>query len=62
MNLPRNFLIPVKERAYEEGRNTDGAFYAGLFEVVIHDMPREEAEVYINELRRFYNNGWKEYF
>ena len=69
MNCTRNFLIQVKSRAYEEGRITDGflhvvssAFYAGLFEVVIHDMTREEAEIYINELRRFYNNGWKEYF
>ena len=37
-------------------------FYAGLFEVVVHDMPREAVEGYIRELRSFYNNGWKEYF
>ena len=36
--------------------------YAGLFEVVVHDMPREAVEGYIRELRSFYNNGWKEYF
>lgn len=65
----RKFLKNVGSEAYEKGRITDGfihvvcsAFYSGLFEVVIHDMPRDEAEVYINELRAFYNNGWKEYF
>ena len=52
-----------------EGRVTDGflhvvssAFYSGIFEVVIHDMPMEEAKNYINELRAFYGNGWKEYY
>lgn len=65
----RKFLKNVGSKAYAEGRITDGflhvvssAFYSGLFEVIIHDMPREEAESYINELRNFYNNGWKEYF
>ena len=38
------------------------AFYSGIFEVVIHDMPMEEAKNYINELRAFYGNGWKEYY
>ncbi|HCF45175.1 MAG TPA: TetR/AcrR family transcriptional regulator, partial [Lachnospiraceae bacterium] len=33
-----------------------------IFEVVIHDMPMEEAKKYINELRSFYGNGWKEYY
>lgn len=65
----KKFLINIRCEAYEKGRITDGfihvvcsAFYAGLFEVVIHDMPREEAEVYITELREFYNNGWGSYF
>ena len=69
MECTRNFLKNTKSKAYAQGRITDGflhvvssAFYSGLFEVVIHDMPRDEAEIYINELRRFYNNGWKEYF
>ena len=30
--------------------------------MVIHDMPMEEAKKYINELRAFYGNGWKEYY
>ena len=47
-------------KALAEGRVTDGflhvvssAFYSGIFEVVIHDMPMEEAKNYINELRTF---------
>ena len=65
----RKFLKVSHCRAYENGEITEGflhvvssAFYSGLFEVVIHDMPRREAENYINMLRRFYNSGWNDYF
>lgn len=65
----RGFLRNTNSKAYPEGRITDGflhvissAFYSGIFEVVKHDMPKDEAVNYINELRRFYNSGWKEYF
>ena len=69
MQCTRCFLLSSESSAYKEGRINDGflhvvssAFYSGVFEVVIHDMPRKEAETYINELRNFYNNGWKDYF
>ena len=65
----KNFLIQNRSEAWTEGRITDGflhvvstAFYSGIFEVIIHDMPMEEAKSYINELRVFYGNGWKEYY
>ena len=65
----KKFLIQVGSKALSEGRITDGflhvvssAFYSGIFEVVIHNMPMEEAKKYINELRAFYGNGWKEYY
>lgn len=65
----RKFLINMGSEAYKTGRINDefihvvcSGFYAGLFEVVVHEMPRNTAELYINELRTFYNNGWKEYF
>lgn len=68
MECMKMFLKNVGSKAYAEGRITDGflhvvssAFYSGVFEVVIHDMSRKDAEIYINELRTFYNNGWKEY-
>lgn len=63
------FLKSVGSRAWAEGRITEGflhvvssAFYSGIFEVVIHDMTIEDAGKYLNELRTFYGNGWKEYF
>lgn len=34
--------------------------FSGFFEVVIHDMPREEAGAYLSQLRRFYSAGWSE--
>ena len=65
----RGFLRNTNSKAYTEGRITDGflhvissAFYSGIFEVVKHDMQKDEAVNYINELRRFYNSGWKGYF
>lgn len=68
-NCTKNFLVQIGSRALKEGRITDGflhvvssAFYSGIFEVVIHDMPIEEARSYINEVRAFYGNGWKEYY
>lgn len=35
-------------------------FFSGIFETVIHDMPREEAEEYLSQLRRFSSAGWSE--
>lgn len=29
-----------------------------FFELVIHDMPFDEAEIYLNEMRDFYTAGW----
>lgn len=34
------------------------AYYYGLFEVVQHDMPKEEAVPYVRQLRRFFACGW----
>lgn len=34
------------------------AFFSGIFEVVIHDMSREDAENHIARLRRFFAAGW----
>ena len=65
----RKFLKVSHCKAYENGEITEGflhvvssAFYSGIFEVVIHDMPRNDAENYINQLRKFYNSGWNDYF
>lgn len=33
----------------------------GIFEVVIHDMPREKALSYVERLREFYTAGWEKW-
>ena len=52
----RRFLVNLGSESYRTGRINDefihvvcSGFYAGLFEVVVHDMPREAAEGYIRE-------------
>ncbi len=32
--------------------------FSGIFEVVIHDMPRDQALSYVDRLREFYTAGW----
>lgn len=34
--------------------------FNGIFEAVIHDMPKEEAEEYLSQFQRFYTAGWSE--
>jgi AcrR family transcriptional regulator len=34
------------------------AYYSGLFEVVRHDMPKEDAFTYVRQIRRFFVQGW----
>lgn len=65
----KNFLVQTKSKAFMERKITDeflhvvsSAFYSGMFEVVVHDMPLEDATKYINQLRNFYESGWKTYF
>jgi TetR/AcrR family transcriptional regulator len=35
------------------------AFFSAVFEVVKHDMTREAADTYIENLRQFFTAGWK---
>ena len=32
--------------------------FNGLFEIVVHDMPREQARLYVAQFRAFYTAGW----
>lgn len=34
--------------------------FAGIFEAVVHDMPKEEAREYLSQFHRFYEAGWSE--
>ena len=62
------FLKASGNPAYREGRISEGfihivssGFYAGLFEIAVHNIKREESERYLQELKNFYNNGWNGY-
>ena len=35
------------------------ANFTAVFEVVVHDMPKEEAVEYVSSLFEFFNSGWK---
>ena len=34
--------------------------FTGIFEMIVHDMDREEADQYVSQLARFYAAGWSE--
>ncbi len=63
------FIEQTHNDAFSSGRLTPElahilscAFYSGVFEVVIHDMPQEKANEHVRRLRRFYNAGWRTIF
>ncbi len=63
------FIEQTHNDAFSSGRLTPElahilscAFYSGVFEVVIHDMPQEKANEHVSRLRRFYNAGWRTIF
>ena len=69
MQCMKNFMASIGCKAFVNNEISDGflhvvssAFYSGIFEVVIHDTPRDEAANYINQLRKFYQSGWNDYF
>lgn len=33
--------------------------FSALFEMVVHDMPKEQAARFVKELQAFYSAGWK---
>jgi len=38
------------------------SYWSGIFEVVVHDMSKENASIYFNQLLRFFCCGWKDIF
>ena len=60
------FIEITGHDAFSAGRLTDdlmhiiyNAFFSGVFEVVAHDMPEDEARSHFARLRRFYTAGWQ---
>lgn len=64
-----NYITVSHNDALTSGRLTPGlnhllssAFYTGMFEVIVHDMPKSEAVEHIRRMRRFYSAGWQTIF
>lgn len=58
------FILSTQNDAVVKGRANrmflhiiTKAYFSGFFEIVLHDMKREEADAYINQLRIFYSAG-----
>lgn len=34
------------------------ALFGGMFEIVAHDFPKEDAVIYVKQLQEFFNAGW----
>ncbi len=63
------FLEENNSKALRKGRINEGfvqvlttAFYSAVFQCVEKDMSKEEAALYLTELKEFYRRGWAEYF
>ena len=63
----RRFLEATGNDALQSGRLTpmllhmlSSAYYSGLFEIVRHDMAKDDAMSYISQLRRFFTQGWSD--
>ncbi len=63
------FLEENNSRALREGRINEAfaqvltaSFYSAVFQCVERDMSKEEAALYLTEIKEFYRRGWVEYF
>lgn len=34
------------------------SYYTGIFEIIVHNIPKEEAKLTVVQLGKFYKNGW----
>ncbi len=60
------FVESVENDVFDAGRATPelihiiaSAFFTAVFEVVKHDMAREDADKYVKSLKQFFTAGWK---
>lgn len=51
--------VPVKEVRPEEIHLLMSAYVTALFEVVVHDFPKEEARHYLETFKAFFYPGWR---
>ena len=50
--------IPINEVRADLSHMLSSAMFNGIFEIVVHDMPKEQAMRYVDQLRDFYTAGW----
>ena len=50
--------IPINEVRADFSHMLSSAMFNGIFEVVAHDLPREEAKHYVVQVEEFFNAGW----
>ena len=60
-----NFIRAVRQAGYsineikpDLSHILASAYFSGIFETVVHDMPKEEANEYIADLTAFHRAGW----
>lgn len=59
MEAARKKGIPVKDVDSDELHLLLSAYVTAIFEVVIHDFPRDAAEHYMKTLQEFFAPGWR---
>lgn len=64
-----HYLQAVHNEAFSTGKISlkflhmvSSAYLSGFFEIVKHDMSREEAGIYVEQLQKFFYSGWKDIF
>lgn len=67
VNYTMKFIESTGNDALISGRGSPELFHmlswsflAGLFETVVHDMNKEQAVIYVNQLNNFFINGWSQ--
>lgn len=60
INVLRGLGVPVNEICADLNHMLASALFGGMFEIVAHDFPKEDAVVYVKQLQRFFNAGWDE--
>ena len=54
----RNMGISVTEVRADLNHMLASALFVGMFEIVAHDFPKEDAGIYVKQLQEFFNAGW----
>lgn len=58
INVLRAMGVPIPEIRADLNHMLASALFNGMFEVVAHDMSKEDAITYIRQLQEFFNAGW----